>query len=396
MNAPPQPPRRAGIAVALGCVFVVLLGVGGFGAFSLLGRFRTEDTVVEDSVTRPVELDTPVPAPPEPPPVPRAPRYRPGPYVQVVGVLPDGLSTLRRFAAANRGGRTVDNPWIVAGAELRPGRAPSGSPGAGPNLTVPDPNDELTVLVGAPAQLPLLAQNSQQAASNANGEIQGLLVEFEGYSGHFFVPSAARTELGTIQVAGDEMGALVFGIDAVIMPGGGVATGELKTRIRVAAVDLDGRLSPWRTRPVHVMPLGTGDIEVALTMDQATDLDLYVVDPSGGVTYYGNTHTGSGGQLDLDANAGCSGNMGVNSEHIFWSQGRAPAGTYQVRVAHFESCIQGAPVTYRLTVRNCGETAVFEGRFDGQGDSRSCLQDPGAARNWCQQVVSFDVDPCTQ
>jgi len=65
-------------------------------------------------------------------------------------------------------------------------------------------------------------------------------------------------------------------------------------------------------------------------------------------------------------------------------------------VAHFESCIHGAPVDYRVTVRACGETAVFSGRFEGEGDINNCFSDPGSNRGWCQQVVSFDVAPCKQ
>ena len=40
----------------------------------------------------------------------------------------------------------------------------------------------------------------------------------------------------------------------------------------------------------------------------------------------------SGGALDLDANAACGSNMGVNTEHVYWPRGMAPAGTYTVYV----------------------------------------------------------------
>ncbi len=164
--------------------------------------------------------------------------------------------------------------------------------------------------------------------------------------------------------------------------------------MRVAAVDLQGRVSPWQRRELRVMPLGTGDVEVALSMSESTDLDLYVTSPSGTVIYYGNTRAG-GGHLDLDANSACNGNMGVNNEHVFWPRGAAPAGQYFVRVANFSSCIGGRPVDYRITVRNCGETAVFSGRFTGTGDGANCTVDPGTRQDWCQQVVAFDVTPCT-
>ena len=85
----------------------------------------------------------------------------------------------------------------------------------------------------------------------------------------------------------------------------------------------------------------------------------------------------------------------MQAEHIFWPTGRAPAGTYSVRVAHFRSCIGGAAVDYRVTVRACGETVVLTGRFTGAGNGTSCTGragDPG----WCQEVVSFQLPSCAR
>jgi hypothetical protein len=187
-----------------------------------------------------------------------------------------------------------------------------------------------------------------------------------------------------------------FGLDAPLGPGGAPLTDKpfLDVVMRVSSVDESGRVSPAAPRTVRIMTLGTGDVEVTLSMNAATDLDLYVVEGTGAMVYYGNTTAPSGGHLDLDANAGCSGNMGVNAEHVFWQTGQAPAGTYQVRVAHYRNCRNGQPVDYSITVRNCGETAVFAGRFEGPGESDTCNSDPGVRRNWCQTVVNFDVSPC--
>lgn len=382
-----------GVIAAVGCLIMVLLGAAGFGGFWLYGRFKTDDPIAQREITEPLAVD--LNQPEEPPPDPLAdmrPRYRPGPFVQTVGLLPSGLSTLRRMASANRGGHTLENPWVVAGAELRPGAPPTGA--AGPTLDLPNQNDELSVIPGTPTTLPLRAR----AGFGDDSEVQGLLIVFEGYEGYFFLPAGAETELGHIQVAGEELGDMQFGIDVPTLPGGALAPQgrEMKAVIRVAAVDMAGRLSPWQMRTLTVMPLGTGDVEVALTMTESTDLDLYVVDPTGQVIYYGNTRAGNGGHLDLDANAGCGGNVGVNAEHVFWPAGMAPAGTYQVRVSNYSSCINGRPVDYRISVRNCGESAVFSGRFVGNGNSENCTRDPGTNRNWCQQVVSFDVTPCNQ
>ena len=322
-------------------------------------------------------------------------RYRPGPYVQVVGVLPEGRMHVSRMRSPWRDGRTVDTPWIVAGAELRPESAPDASGAGAPALRHgqgENPMAELTVLPGVPAQIPLHAEDGE----GTEGPVAGLAIAFHDYPGHFFLPATVDTELGHVQVAGVEAATVHFGIDAPLRPDGSSIAGHqpFEVTMYVAAVDLAGRVSPYVTRRLSVLPVGTGDVEVTLTMTQATDLDLYVVDPSGVAVYYGNDGSFSGGELDLDANAACSGNMGVNNEHIFWEQGRAPAGTYTVRVANFESCIGGAPVDYRVTVQSCGETAVFSGRFEGMGDTRDCTSSPGGERGWCQDVVEFEVSPC--
>jgi hypothetical protein len=129
-------------------------------------------------------------------------------------------------------------------------------------------------------------------------------------------------------------------------------------------------------------------------MGEPTDLDLYVTDPAGVTIYFGNTSSFSGGHLDLDANAACSRNVGVDNEHIYWAQHRAPAGLYRVHVAHYESCIGGRPVDYRVTITACGETVVLAGRYDGSSRGERCATPTPADRSWCQDVVTFDIPTC--
>ena len=319
-------------------------------------------------------------------------RYRPGPYVTVEGLLPSGRMRVSRMDAPGRSGRSVDTPWIVGGAELRPGAAPSPTAAGGPSLRSADApaSGELTVIAGVPARVALDADDGQ----GAGGDVSAFLVAFHGYPGHFFLPASVDTELGHVQVAGVDEATVYFGIDSPLRPDGRTIDAPLQVTMYVAAVDTAGRISPYVTRSLSVMPVGNGDVEVTLTMTAATDLDLYVIDPAGVTVYYGNTTSFSGGRLDLDANAACSGNLGVNNEHIYWPRGEAPAGTYTVRVANFESCIGGAPVDYRVTVTSCGEIAVLAGRFEGTGNTDTCDRPPGAARDWCQDVVEFEVEPC--
>ncbi len=387
------------VAFVGGCLVLGLAILGVGGAVFMGGLFREEVPEPEQEVqtpriAMPAQVgETPV-APPVPPPN-AAPRYRPGPHVETVGVLPSGISTLRRMSSSHRGGHTLNNPWIVAGAELRPGNPPQSSGAGGPSIRLgarEDTSQALMVIPGSPAGINIVASRGQ----GADGDVQGLLLQFVGYNGYFFLPAIVDSELGQIRVAGVDEALLQFGIDSPTRPDGTpVPEGEeMNAMVRIASVDVNNRISAFVTRQLRVLPVGTGDVEVTVSMSEATDLDLYVVEPTGTIVYYGHTRSGTGGHLDLDANAGCSGNMGVNNEHIYWPRGRAPGGTYQVRVANYRSCIQGRQVDYRVTVRNCGETAVFSGNFVGDGAGGNCNYDPGNDRTSCQQVVSFDVTPC--
>lgn len=96
--------------------------------------------------------------------------------------------------------------------------------------------------------------------------------------------------------------------------------------------------------------LGTGDIQATLRWTTTDDLDLAVTDPSGQVVYYGNRAIGSGGQLDVDANAACSGTTPSPIENVFWPPSQAPQGTYAVEVNLFSRCT-GTPGSIPFELR---------------------------------------------
>ena len=395
---------RLGVGCGVGCVVVVLL-VGAVG-IAMNARQRLagwgDDTEEIEGPPDPVD-----PAPDEPAPIPQPgpgpdpasarrttmrQRYRPGPYVQVESMVESG----RLLPTTTVGGapvqRTVDTPWLVPGAELRPGAMPS--TGSGPTVRH-DPSEPhaqpLTVLVRTPARARVRARDASGGTS-----ISGYYVDFVGYAGHFWLPATVPTELGVVQAGGSDGATVYFAIQSPIMPNGASlpAGQSFPATMRIAAVDSEGNVSAPVERRLDVMAVGAGDVEVTLTMGEATDMDLYVTDPSGVLIYFGNTNAFSGGHLDLDANAACSSNMGRNNEHIYWPAGQAPVGTYEVHVAHYESCIQGRAVSYRVTIGACGETVVLTGSFDGSSNPSVC-RDPGpGTRAWCHEVVRFDMPGC--
>jgi hypothetical protein len=114
-----------------------------------------------------------------------------------------------------------------------------------------------------------------------------------------------------------------------------------------------------------VVEVGTGELQVSISWDVDSDVDLHVIDPAGDEIYYGQTSSPSGGVLDLDSNAACSID-GVRNENITWTT--APRGTYKVRVDYYESC--GVPASnYVVTVQKKGQAAqTFRGQLTGDGD----------------------------
>lgn len=136
--------------------------------------------------------------------------------------------------------------------------------------------------------------------------------------------------------------------------------------LRFAVADASGGVGPSVRLATRVTIVGTGDVQVTLSWNTDADVDLHVVDPSGEEIYWQNRQSRSGGTLDLDSNAGCSVD-GVRNENITWPTGRAPRGTYIVRVDYWSNC--GADRTdYTVRVNVGGNVQIFNGNFTGPGD----------------------------
>jgi len=114
-----------------------------------------------------------------------------------------------------------------------------------------------------------------------------------------------------------------------------------------------------------VVSVGTGDVQVSVSWDADSDVDLHVIDPAGDEVYYGATVIASGGELDLDSNAACIID-GVNNENITWAA--AAEGTYTVRLDYYLGC-DVDETSYVVTVQRVDHDAeTFSGTFDGAGD----------------------------
>ncbi|MDA1081569.1 MAG: hypothetical protein O2973_07805 [Gemmatimonadetes bacterium] len=129
-----------------------------------------------------------------------------------------------------------------------------------------------------------------------------------------------------------------------------------------------GTYGAIQNAPISIISVGTGDVQVNITWDSPADVDLHVVDPLGEEIYWAHKTAVSGGQLDLDSNAGCSAD-GPRAENVFWGSGLiAPRGEYVVRVDYWSNC-SAVQTKYVVTVNTRGKLPqVFTGVFTGAGD----------------------------
>jgi hypothetical protein len=133
-----------------------------------------------------------------------------------------------------------------------------------------------------------------------------------------------------------------------------------------AVADPSGRVGTLAEKTFDALLVGTGDVQVTVTWDADSDVDLHVVDPAGSEVYWGDRLCPSGGQLDLDSNAACAID-GVRNENITWGVGTAPQGTYTVRLDYWSNCSASA-TNYTVLVNNGGEVEIHHGTFHGSGD----------------------------
>jgi flagellar hook assembly protein FlgD len=140
-------------------------------------------------------------------------------------------------------------------------------------------------------------------------------------------------------------------------------------QIGYAAANAAGTIGPTVTSSRTTVG-STGNVQVNVSWNTATDVDLHVVDPTNQEIYYGSPQSTNGGSLDVDSNAGCSLDN-KQSENIRWGSS-APNGTYTVRVDYWSACNVSGTTTFTVTINNGGQRSQFTGTFAaGNADSGS-------------------------
>lgn len=109
------------------------------------------------------------------------------------------------------------------------------------------------------------------------------------------------------------------------------------------------------------------DPHVSIAWSNVNDLDLHVVEPSGEEISFSHRKSASGGNLDVDMNAG-SQRSTEPCENVYWPVGSAPLGHYKVLVVYYSNHGSKDPTDYLLVARILGKEFEFQGRISF-GDS---------------------------
>jgi hypothetical protein len=117
---------------------------------------------------------------------------------------------------------------------------------------------------------------------------------------------------------------------------------------------------------------GTGDVAFRLLWKGDSDLDLYVVDPTGDCIFFGDPASATGGVLDIDCNSGTDRLCTHPIENVFWPLGTAPAGTYTYWVDANSLIEKEAPLAFELQLLR-GKEVVWR----HPGIVREYLEEPG-------------------
>ena len=104
----------------------------------------------------------------------------------------------------------------------------------------------------------------------------------------------------------------------------------------------------------------TGDVQISLMWDNLDDLDLHCEDPSGVRIYFNHKRSSSGGELDVDMNAGGR-SSSEPVENIYWPANGAPEGQYKVWVDYYGKKSRVDETPYTVAIKQGGKVEKFQG-----------------------------------
>jgi len=218
---------------------------------------------------------------------------------------------------------------------LKQGSAPAA--GSGPSVTPVGPS---IVINGGSAQVELTGSAS----------FTTVILAVEGQPGYYEITLPSSQTV----------------VDLILTLAQAIPSASFNLRYSVGASS--SALGAYAASPTTVTQVASGDVQVSVSWDVNSDVDLHVVEPSGEEIWYGDRTSATGGVLNLDSNAGCSLVNAVRNENITWPTSAPPTGTYTVRVDYWSACTL-VQTNYVVTVQVKGQSPqVFTGTFTGPGD----------------------------
>ena len=132
----------------------------------------------------------------------------------------------------------------------------------------------------------------------------------------------------------------------------------------------------------------SSDVQISLMWNNYNDLDLHVVCPSGERIHGGNKKSACGGELDVDANVRAETRKPI--ENVFWEEGKAPAGRYQVYVHYYKKHKKRRskdPTKFQVIVNEGGDPREYNGELSAGDPIASWLTLPYPPLRKGQSVV---------
>ena len=205
--------------------------------------------------------------------------------------------------------------------------------------SLPDGNSQSLEIHSISGNSTVLAGGSNLIHIEGSQNASQVVIGVKDKTGYYVMPITAGK--------GGNNKAILSMVDIRLLVGQG-ATGTFTIAISVG--DGQGNFSAYQYLEVSLMQAGTGLLQVSLSWDQENDVDLHLIDPSGEEIYYGNPVSATGGQLDVDSNAGCSIDN-INNENIYYedsSDVTIPSGEYEVLVNLWSNCSVASNTNYTV------------------------------------------------
>ncbi len=141
----------------------------------------------------------------------------------------------------------------------------------------------------------------------------------------------------------------------------------------VTAVHATDRVGTTECLDMAVGNVVTSDVQIILSWDADSAVDLLVLDPEGDAM-----DRSAPGSLGPDSNPSCDALDRVRNEHVAWSAGSEPPGVYAVRVRLQDRC-DTFETNFVVTVKHGQDTSTFSGKLKRPGEevAVASFREPG-------------------